>query len=241
MLTTMLQFSGGKDSLACLYLNKERWEDEDFCVGWLNSGAAYPETTELMEGWKKKILNFFEVKGDQPSVQAEWGIPTDILPIKFTAFGREIGLEPPYLLQDYGSCCARSIWFPMAEAVKGLGITTIIRGQRDGESRRSPIRDNQVVEGITYRFPINDWSVEQVFSYLSSVGAEIPPYYEGEPTGRDCWNCTAYLDEQGTRFSRLNPGQQGVMNQRFQLIRYAVLEELQRVNQALTQMEKHNG
>ena len=43
-----LQFSGGKDSLAVLYLCKEWWNK--ITVVWLNTGSAFPETIAQMEG-----------------------------------------------------------------------------------------------------------------------------------------------------------------------------------------------
>jgi len=36
-VTEVLQLSGGKDSLACLYLLKPKWDD--LIVAWVNTGA----------------------------------------------------------------------------------------------------------------------------------------------------------------------------------------------------------
>jgi phosphoadenosine phosphosulfate reductase len=49
-MRTALQFSGGKDSLACLHLYREQWPD--LLVMWLNTGAVYPEMMDYMDGWR---------------------------------------------------------------------------------------------------------------------------------------------------------------------------------------------
>ena len=42
-----LQVSGGRDSIACLYLMRPYWDR--VTVYWLDTGAAYPETVSLMQ------------------------------------------------------------------------------------------------------------------------------------------------------------------------------------------------
>jgi phosphoadenosine phosphosulfate reductase len=64
-MDTALLFSGGKDSLACLYLNKHRW-DSIFVV-WLNTSAVDEQTYDYMMKWKKVLPHFVELKSDQPA------------------------------------------------------------------------------------------------------------------------------------------------------------------------------
>jgi len=44
-METVLQFSGGKDSLACLYLLKPRWHE--IMVLWLSTPAVLPGSGDL--------------------------------------------------------------------------------------------------------------------------------------------------------------------------------------------------
>ena len=47
-----LQLSGGRDSIACLYLLKPYWDR--LTVYWLDTGAAFPETVSLMQQVRDK-------------------------------------------------------------------------------------------------------------------------------------------------------------------------------------------
>jgi len=75
----VLQFSGGRDSLACLYLLKEQWND--LTVVWMNAGAPWPQTVEQMEEIKKLVPHFLEITGDVLGQNEAFGIPSDIVPI----------------------------------------------------------------------------------------------------------------------------------------------------------------
>ena len=83
-----------------------------------------------------------------------------------------------------------------------------------------------LVDGIELLMPIETWSTEQVFKYLKQVGAELPPgYAEGEKTGRDCWDCTAYLDDNKQRIANLPADRQMVVRDRLAQIEAAIKEE----------------
>jgi 3'-phosphoadenosine 5'-phosphosulfate sulfotransferase (PAPS reductase)/FAD synthetase len=77
---TVLQFSGGKDSLACLFLLREQWDE--MTVLWVNAGAAFPETVGLMEKIRALVPHFLEVRTNQPAQVAELGYPVDVLPLR---------------------------------------------------------------------------------------------------------------------------------------------------------------
>ena len=217
MIDTAIQFSGGKDSLACLYLYRERW-DTTYVV-WLDTGAAYPEMVEYMEKWKQRLPHFIHVKSDQPSNVRERGWPVDVLPVENTLIGKLItGNEGP-LMQSHLDCCAANIWVPLYNACRGLGIRYLVKGQRGNDRRKSTSVHGQVVDGIQYLMPIQDWTEEQVFQYLKDVGAELPPgYAEGEKTGRDCWNCTAYLDDNRKRIYNMPEQKRAEMLRRLAII-----------------------
>ena len=71
----ILEFSGGKDSIACLMLLKD--ELHDITVLWADSGDAFPETVEQMEKVREMCPNFQIAKGNQPELIKENGYPAD--------------------------------------------------------------------------------------------------------------------------------------------------------------------
>jgi len=219
-MDTALLFSGGKDSLACLYLNRELWDR--LPVIWVNTGAVYPEMIEYMDGWKKTLPNFIEVRTDQPSNVREHGWPVDVLPIRNTPLGVSLYGEAP-LMQSYLHCCAENIWFPAHKAVLDCGATKAIKGQRKSDDHKSTARDGTSVYGVTYLMPIYDWSEGDVFRYLNEVGADLAPGYAmGEKTGRDCWDCTAYLTENQRRIENLPEDRKLEIKRRLGIIDQAV-------------------
>jgi 3'-phosphoadenosine 5'-phosphosulfate sulfotransferase (PAPS reductase)/FAD synthetase len=76
----ILQFSGGADSLACLWLLREHWPR--LTVVWVNTGDCFPETSELMRKVRELVPHFHEVRSDQPAQIRRWGYPVDVLPIR---------------------------------------------------------------------------------------------------------------------------------------------------------------
>lgn len=230
----VLQFSGGKDSLACLYLLRPYWDR--LTVMWTNTGAAFPETLELMSRIRAMVPHFIEVKGDQPGHVALMGMPADIVPVRNTAVGQMIQPNHDVLLQSYLECCAASFWLPMQRAVIELGATLIIRGQRAAEARRAPIQSGHIVEGIMIRFPIEKWSEQQVFDFLRRKGVEVPAHYEYTKTSLDCWSCTAYLDENQGRMRYMrekHPALWKEVRGRLRLVAEAARVELAHVEAAL--------
>lgn len=226
MIDTALHFSGGKDSLACLYLFRDRWDDILVC--WVNTGAAYPEVIEFMQGWKARLPHFLEIRSDQPAQIAESGFPSEVVPMNRTSLGLLTTKSPAGVkVQSHFACCFYNIWQPMAKAMHQHGIKRIIRGQRFSERRTSPVRNGQKDEsGIEYVMPIQDWSDAEVFAYLAEVGAELPSYYGKERTSRDCWDCTAYLDESIDRIRHLAPEKRLEVERRLRLIDRSVSVEM---------------
>lgn len=225
MPTTALQFSGGKDSLACLYLYRERWDD--IYVVWLNTGAAYLEMEAYMARWKERLPHFVELRSDQPAQVAREGWPADVVPINNTLSARAFLNSDGPLIQSYLNCCANNIWAPLHQGTLALGVTEVVRGQRKDDQRKAPFASGHTQDGVTYTLPIENWSEADVWDYLKSVNAELPPGYGlGEKTGRDCWDCTAYLDENAQRISNLPPDRRAVVENRIGQIARAVAETM---------------
>lgn len=187
-----LQFSGGKDSLAVLYLLRPYWDR--LTVYFVNSGDPMPETIEVIDKVWAMVPHFVEVKGRQKQVQAELGWASDLISVGSTPFGRMLGHDDPALVDRY-TCCFKSLMEPMYERMKADGITLVIRGQKNDDDKKPPLRSGDVSEGFEFLYPIEDWSVEQIFAYLEEQGAPLPRYYaNGMPGGPDCMHCTAWLE-----------------------------------------------
>ena len=187
-----LQFSGGKDSLACLYLLKPYWDK--ITVYWLNAGDAFPETVSLIEKVKTMVPSFVEIKSDVRKVQELYGIPSDIVPESGTPFGRMVGHDTP-LIQGRYSCCFATIMRPMHERMMQDWITLVIRGQRADDRLHGPIKSGSKIDGIEFLFPIEDWSQRDVLRYLEEQGAPIPRFYEVMNTSPDCMSCSAWWED----------------------------------------------
>lgn len=187
-----LQFSGGRDSIACLYLLKPFWDR--LTVYWTDTGAAYPETVALVAKVRDMVPNFARIEGHQPAVVAEHGMPTDILPASCTPMGIAASGKGS-LMQDRYSCCLRSIMFPMHQRMVDDGVTLIIRGQKNADQLKSLVRSGHVENGIEYLFPIEDWDARKVMAYLREQNAPIPRFYEMLNSAPDCMTCSAYWEE----------------------------------------------
>lgn len=185
----VLQLSFGKDSAACLWLTRPWWDK--MTVAWCNAGNPVKAAVDYMEKVKETVPRFETVLGRQRQWVKENGYPTDILPAESTPFGRMTHMEEAIRLSFVGDCCRANMWEPMRQFVAARGFTAVIRGQKLADSLRTEVRSGDVIDGIEYCFPVEDWTDEEVFDYL---GPEYtpPPYHEGVESSIDCANCTAY-------------------------------------------------
>ena len=227
-----LQFSGGRDSLACLYLMKPHWDR--LTVYWCDTGAAYPETMALMAQIREMVPNFAVIDGCQPDVVREFGIPSDIVPVGATPFGRMAGGTAP-LMQDRYSCCTRSMMMPTHKRMLEDKITLIVRGQKNADRIKSIVRSGEVLDGIEYLFPIEDWHAKQVMQFLRDEEAPIPRFYEMLETMPDCMDCSAYWEDGASKYLRRYHHAQFLENQkRLDIINKAVGEHIAAFTQEVT-------
>lgn len=187
-----LLFSGGKDSLACLWLLEAFWPH--LTVVWANAGDAFPETKDLMRQVQAMVPHFHEVKSDVRAQQAKWGYPVDVLPLRnHVSVGAALTLAPRPKLQSFMSCCTENLWLPMDAALRAAGVTLVVSGQRKSDVQKASTK----VEGFEVILPIEDWTTEEVLAYVADKPIGLPANYELMETGLDCMHCTGHLFENG--------------------------------------------
>lgn len=216
-----LQVSGGKDSLAVLELLRAHWHK--MTVYWLNTGAAFPETVEVIGRIRQNVPHFVEVQGNQPHVVATFGIPSDIVPVSRTELGIMVSGKSVQMIQDRYACCARVLMNPMHERMVADEITLIIRGQRDDDTYKSPLRSGDVVDGVELLFPIEDWTQGDVISYLTQKGIPIPRFYRHLNSAPDCMTCSAWWENGAAKYlKKYHPDMHREVQTRLDIINEAV-------------------
>jgi len=227
----VLLFSGGKDSLACLLLLFRYWDR--ITVVWTNTGAAFPETIELMNAVRAKVPHFLEVKSDVLADIAAHGFPVEALPATRTPLGQLFDAHARPLMQLSFVCCQKNRWTPMRNTLKALGATLVISGDRASEPQRLRRMSGDVVEGVEMFFPIFDWSDSDVRRFL---GATLPSYYADTESSLECWCCTGYTHADAGRMTymkRVHPEKLAWVEARLADLRTALSAELANVDRYL--------
>ena len=236
----VLQFSGGKDSLATLHLLQHWWGK--IAVVWCNAGDEFPETLEVIERVKQLPINFHEVRPylAQPASVALHGYPSDIVPVKnerHRPYLTGVPLPGGVEIQDYMACCNRLLFEPLQQFAREYEATMIIRGQRFDEPMVGPVRDGEIgPDGVEYFLPLEDWTEEDVFGFLKHRRVELPAYYREVAHSLDCRTCTAFLDQSLDKLEYLkknHPDKWRVVKYRLELIGAAVSKEKQHLDAAL--------
>ncbi|CAJ2763519.1 phosphoadenosine phosphosulfate reductase family protein [Burkholderia pseudomallei] len=201
-----LLFSGGKDSLACLYLARRYWRW--LTVFWANAGDPYPETIEQMEQIRKLVPNFVEVKGPGyvRGHAPEQTFPADMVPLSATPAGRMAEASAPrFKIHSKFECCWSNWWLPLHNAINAYGVDLLIRGDRADEklTNNALLSADPDPSGGAYLFPLRDWTRDDVFAYLRAEGVELPRSYGYGLGSLDCMHCTAWLNESGNKLRYL--------------------------------------
>jgi hypothetical protein len=165
----------------------------------MNPGDAFPETRALMSKVAALVPNFVSVTADVVSDRIRGGFPVDIVVEQNTPLLSSCKTQPREFIKVRPAleCCAKNLFQPMHDAMVLMGATEIIRGQRLSEDYVSPLRDGDVVDGVRYTYPLQDWSQADVDEFLADVGVELPAHYATTEKSLDCMGCTAFLYERG--------------------------------------------
>jgi len=194
----ILQFSGGKDSLAILSLCK----DKNITVHFVDTGAALPHMSKFIRDACKKFDVPLEVISPPMPVQEYtelYGLPSDIVPSELSPENAFLLKTPPETkIQSRLQCCNAMRWNPMQTAIIKSGITTVIRGYKDSDKYKTQGSRVLLDNGIKYVAPLYDWTDKDVFEYLEKEGLELPEQYGTTDNSLDCWLCTAFSDNKGS-------------------------------------------
>ena len=193
------QLSGGKDSVAALFLLKPFWNR--FTVYFCDSGDSLPETYSIICRLAAILPRFQLIPGRVAETKARWGQPTDLLPwtSAYAAHHHNAGETP--LMQDRVACCSRSIMAPLHDWMIADEITLIIRGQKDADDLKGPLKSGDVVDGIEYLFPVQGWADEECFSFMRDNGIEPQRFYaEGMKQSADCATCTSWNGDDRAKY-----------------------------------------
>lgn len=227
------QFSGGKDSLAALFVLERYWPQ--MTVYWTNTGDPVPEVQAVVEQVRALVPHFVEIAGRVNEQIADHGLPSDLLPTTATAFGRA-AYGGGVALQDRFNCCYHSLMAPMHQRMLDDGVTLIIRGQKSSDRMKSPLRSGALDNGIELLFPLEHWSDDAVFEYLRD-NAFIPQYYQHLAASPDCLTCSAYWSEgRATWLKAQHPEAYQVYQGKLDVIREAVMPHI-----ALFNLEVNHG
>lgn len=219
-----LQFSGGKDSLACLYLFEEQLDE--LTVYWMNTGDGCPETLALIEQVRTRIPNFVEITSDVKAWRDLHGPPSDLVPATAHYIAAFYG-QGNMRMSNRLDCCAANIMAPMHARMVADGVDCVIRGIKACDTGTVP------AEGDTGSYhvvlPIKDWSHQDVFDYLASVDAPYNPMYDHYKgiSAPECFGCTAWWDDgKSAYFKALHPERLGEYHASLKQIKAALQTHL---------------
>lgn len=192
-----LQFSGGKDSLALVYLFKEHLHR--LTVLHCDAGDLLPEIQELVAGVARQVPNFLTVKTDAPAWIAANGLPSDLVPIRCHPAVANVFRADTHPVVPLTDCCAANRWQPMRRALVERVASLVIHGQRRsdlfGWDKKQASDSAQSPDGWQVWAPIAEWSDDDVMAYLREVGAPILRWYSHKPHAPECATCPASWGE----------------------------------------------
>jgi len=219
-----LHFSGGKDSLACLYLARPQLDR--ITVYWVNPGDPCKETLSVVDSVRAWVPNFVELSTDAIAWRSANGDPSDLVP----ASGHELGVAYSLGARRVSSrfdCCFANLMRPMHERMLQDGVDAVIRGTKTADTGRVPAVGHTKYYDIL--LPIAHWTHEDVFRYLQDVGAPrngIYDYAKGA-SAPECATCTAWWDDHKSAWLKAtDPAKYVVYRDKLKGIRVEVVRHL---------------
>lgn len=196
-----LQFSGGKDSLALLYMLRPQLHDVP--VYWLNAGDTPPETLAVIDQVREWIPHFHEVKSDVKSWRDTHGYPSDIVTARNHPLGLAYGLSPLKLTPRF-DCCFNNLMLPLHKRMIDDKVDAVIRGTKRCDTGSIPVQGQTPFYEVL--LPLADWSHEKVFDYLLQVDAPRNSIYEHfkGASSPECLGCTAWWDDGKAGYLKAN-------------------------------------
>jgi len=220
-----LHFSGGKDSLACLYL-LEPWLTHHVRVYWVNTGDACPETEEVVRRVQALLPSFVEVRSDVQEWRRANGTPSDLVPANSHTLGLLYGMGVTKLSSRF-DCCWNNIMAPMHQRMLGDNIDVVVRGTKRADTGTVP--HEGWAEDYYVMLPIREWSHRDVFAYLEKVGAPNNPIYKHfkSISAPECIGCTAWWDDgKAAYLAELHPERLGEYRMNLRNIKAALKKHL---------------
>lgn len=178
----VVQVSGGRDSRAMLDLVVPYLRDTDFVVMLLTDDAPI-ETLAFADELEKRFTNAIIVDSASTVDRDVNGHPSPVVLSDQPIFADVLRTRSQF------DCCHANIMLPLHSVTAGLGPDLILRGQRLSDEHKNPIAHLEVSDGITYAYPIADWTDEQVNLYLAD---RLPDFYKMCSDAPDCMTCTGY-------------------------------------------------
>jgi 3'-phosphoadenosine 5'-phosphosulfate sulfotransferase (PAPS reductase)/FAD synthetase len=165
-MRTLLQLSGGKDSMALLYFMEAFWNFID--IAWLDTGDCPPSTERRIIDTVGHLRGFHRIKTDSKGFRRENGEPRS---------------------DNWLACCSLNMYLPMADFVREGGYRQVLRGTKACDPHVHGVYPGDVVEGVLYTFPLWNWTDDDVEEYL---GDRLPVQYRNGAIGMpDCVTCPA--------------------------------------------------
>lgn len=193
-------FSGGKESLALLYLLKPYWHKTVFV--WVDTESNLPEIVALMDKVKAMVPHFMRVASCQRHFVKCHGHPSDVVPLSLSEVGQfYTGARKISVCSRY-ECCKHNIWDAVEAAVSVSNITGWVKGQRNEDKEVAPFERYFKAGGKDCEmvYPLREWTYAQVLQFLERNGVEIDERLRlPHSTSLDCWGCTAYWDGHADR------------------------------------------
>jgi 3'-phosphoadenosine 5'-phosphosulfate sulfotransferase (PAPS reductase)/FAD synthetase len=235
----VLQFSGGKDSTALMYLARPYLNE--ITVLFSETGATFPHLRRHVEQTCRKLGARMTIVHPEIDVHEHIyrnGFPSDIVPVEASAeMAPFLNPPPKQILQSYTQCCRAMLWTPMLGYMRENNVDLVLRGSKSCDPRVG-VGPGTEIEGITYESPLWDWSDDDVYAYLKEQGAELPDQYPEINDSLDCWICTAHLAHHGDQkmhyIKKNYPDLWPVVSERMNLVRGIIEREAARIAPAMS-------